>query len=453
MEDKTIVADAKIIEESLEKPRASYAPPTPLSLKEVGLNRDMLIHLIVKTLYYAGEVTGGYLANRLKLPYTIVDELIEFIKTERLCEVKGMAGIGKTAYKYVITSLGRDRAREFLEINLYTGPAPVPLSQYTDMIKKHACSRSYITQETIAKEFSHLVLSKQMMDMLGPAINSGKSMFVYGAPGNGKSIVSESIGKMLGGEIFIPHSIDVDGVIITVFDPINHRPVDGEKIPDSGGYRSPILNDTEDFDQRWVRCRRPFVFTGGELTLEMLDLSFNEISKFYEAPFQVKANGGVFLIDDFGRQLVRPKDLLNRWIVPLEKRVDYLTLHTGKKFEVPFDALIIFSTNLRPQELVDEAFFRRIRYKVHFENPTLEQYKEIFKNYCRSKNIVYNPIIVDYIQSEFHQKHNLELRCCHPRDIIEQVSDIARYLNMPPALTKELVDGACNSYFVKQVAG
>src|SRR5205809_162829 len=410
MEDRTILTQARIIEESAERATASFTPSIPASLREVGLNRDMLIHLIVKVLYYAGEVTGAYLAGRLKLPYTIVDGLIEFIKSERMCEVKGMAGIGKTAYKYAVTSLGRDRAREFLEINQYTGPAPVPLAQYTEMIKKQAASRSYITQETIVKEFSHLVLSKQMMDTLGPAINSGKSMFVYGAPGNGKSVVSESIGRMLGGEVFIPHALDVDGVIITVFDPINHRPMDGDKIPDSGGYRSPILSEVEEFDQRWVRCKRPFVFAGGELTLEMLDLSFNEISKFYEAPFQVKANGGVFLIDDFGRQLVRPKDLLNRWIVPLEKRVDYLTLHTGKKFELPFDALIIFSTNLRPQELVDEAFFRRIRYKIYFDNPTLEQYKEIFKNYCRSKNIVYNPIIVDYVQTEFYQKHNLEIR-------------------------------------------
>lgn len=449
MEDRTIVTDAKVVEEGAEKPEASYIPATPISLKEVGLNRDMLIHLIVKVLYYAGEVTGSYLAQRLKLPYTIVDELIEFIKSERMCEVKGMSGIGKTAYRYAITTLGRDRAREFLEINQYTGPAPVPLGQYTEMIKKMALARSYITQENIAKAFSHLVLSKQMLDTLGPAVNSGKSMFVYGAPGNGKSVVSEAIGRMLGGEIFIPHAIDVDGVIITVFDPINHQPFDGEKIPDGNGFRSPILSEAEDIDHRWVRCRRPFVFTGGELTLEMLDLSFNEISKFYEAPFQVKANGGVFLIDDFGRQLVRPKDLLNRWIVPLEKRVDYLTLHTGKKFELPFDALIIFSTNLRPQELVDEAFFRRIRYKIQFNNPTLEEYKEIFKNYCRGKGIVYNPIIVDYVQGEFYQKYNLELRCCHPRDIIEQVIDIARYVNVPPALTKELIDSACNSYFVK----
>ncbi len=449
MENKTIVSDVKIVEESVQKPRESYTPPTPTSLKEVGLNRDMLIHLIVKILYYAGEVTGAYLASRLKLPYTIVDELIEFVKTEKMCEVKGVVGIGKSAYKYAITSFGRDRAREFLEINQYTGPAPVPLEQYVAMVQKQAAARTYITQETIAKEFSHLVLSKQMMDTLGPAINSGKSMFVYGAPGNGKSVVSESIGRMLGGEVFIPHAMDVEGVIITVFDPINHQPVGGERIPDANGYRSPILTDAEDFDLRWVRCRRPFVFTGGELTLEMLDLSYNEVSKFYEAPFQVKSNGGVFLIDDFGRQLVRPKDLLNRWIVPLEKRVDYLTLHTGKKFEIPFDALIIFSTNLRPQELVDEAFFRRIRYKIHFNNPTLEEYKEIFKNYCRSKGIVYNPIIVDYIRTEFYQKQDMELRCCHPRDIIEQVVDIARYISVPPALTKELVDSACNSYFVK----
>ncbi|MEW5979826.1 MAG: ATP-binding protein [Acidobacteriota bacterium] len=449
MDNNSIMTDVKIVDESTQKPTASYTPPTPASLKEVGINRDSLIHLIVKILYYAGEVTGAYLASRLKLPYTIVDELIEFVKIEKMVEVKGIAGIGKSAYRYSITSLGRDRAKEFLEINQYTGPAPVPLAQYTEMLKKQAAARSYITQEGIAKNFSHLVLSKRMLDTLGPAINSGRSMFVYGGPGNGKSAVSETIGGMLGGEVFIPYAIDVDGVIITVFDPINHRAYGGEKIPDANGYRSPILSDAEDFDQRWVRCRRPFVFTGGELTLEMLDLSYNEISKFYEAPFQVKANGGVFLIDDFGRQLVRPKDLLNRWIVPLEKRVDYLTLHTGKKFEIPFDALIIFSTNLRPQELVDEAFFRRIRYKIHFENPTLEEYKEIFKNYCRLKNIVYNPIIVDYIQTEFYQKYGIEMRCCHPRDVIEQVCDISSYLNVPAALTKELIDGACHSYFVK----
>lgn len=449
MDSQQIVTEVKIVDESSQRPMASYAPPTPASLKEVGINRDPLIHLIVKILYYAGEVTGSYLASRMKLPYTLVDELIEFVKAEKLCEVKGVAGIGKSAYRYVITSLGRDRAKEFLDINQYSGPTPVPLGQYVDMVKRQAAARSYITQESIARSFSHLVLSKQMLDTLGPAINSGKSMFVYGAPGNGKSVVSEAIGHMLGGEVYIPHAIDVDGVIITIYDPINHQALEGEKIPESGGFRSPIFSDVEDFDQRWVRCRRPFVFAGGELTLDMLDLSFNETSKFYEAPFQVKANGGVFLIDDFGRQLVRPKDLLNRWIVPLEKRVDYLTLHTGKKFELPFDALIIFSTNLKPQELVDEAFFRRIRYKVHFENPTLEEYKEIFKNYCRNKNIVYNPIIVDYMQTEFYQKYSVEIRRCHPRDIIEQVADIARYLNTPPALTKELVDAACHSYFVK----
>ncbi len=449
MDSQQTMTDVKIIDENSERPLTGYAPPTPDNLKEVGINRDPLIHLIVKILYYAGEVTGSYLASRMRLPYTLVDELIEFVKAEKLCEVKGVAGIGKSAYRYVITSLGRDRAKEFLEINQYTGPTPVPLAQYVDMIKKQAAARSYITQESIARNFSHLVLSKQMLDTLGPAINSGKSMFVYGAPGNGKSVVSEAIGHMLGGEVYIPHAVDVDGVIITVYDPINHQALGGDRIPETSGFRSPIFNDTEDFDQRWVRCRRPFVFAGGELTLDMLDLSFNEISKFYEAPFQVKANGGVFLIDDFGRQLVRPKDLLNRWIVPLEKRVDYLTLHTGKKFELPFDALIIFSTNLKPQELVDEAFFRRIRYKIHFENPTFEEYKEIFKNYCRSRNIVYNPIIVDYMQTEFYQKFGVEIRRCHPRDIIEQVADIARYLNTPPALTKELVDAACHSYFVK----
>jgi hypothetical protein len=430
-------------------PTKSFVPSTPISLKEVGLNRDLLIHLLIKVLYFSGEVTGAYLASRLRLPFTILDEFIEFIKSERLCEVKGMSGIGRPAYRYSISSLGRDRAREFLEINQYTGPAPVPLDQYTEFVKTMSAGRSYITQETIAREFRHLVLSKQMLDMLGPAVNSGKSMFVYGAPGNGKTVVSETIGRMLGGEIYIPHAIDIDGMVVTIYDPINHRAIEGVNIPDGEAVRSPLLNTTENFDQRWVKCHRPFVFAGGELTLEMLDLSFNPIAKFYEAPFQLKANGGVFLIDDFGRQLVRPKDLLNRWIVPLEKRVDYLTLHTGKKFEIPFDALIIFSTNLRPHDLVDEAFFRRIRYKIYFNNPSLEEYKETFRNYCRSKNVVYNPVIVDYVHNEYYRKYNLELRFCHPRDIIEQVIDISRYLNTPPTLSKELIDAACNSYFVR----
>ncbi|MFN8008938.1 MAG: hypothetical protein U0V70_18310, partial [Terriglobia bacterium] len=197
MEGQPILTDVKIVEESVEKRRASYTPPIPASLKEVGLNRDSVIHLIVKILYYAGEVTGSYLSNRIRLPYTIVDELIEFVKAEKMCEVKGVSGIGKSSYRYVITSLGRDRAREFLEINQYTGPAPVPLSQYVEMVTKESASRLYITQENIAKNFSHLVLTKPMLDLLGPAINSGRSMFVYGAPGNGKSVVSESIGSML----------------------------------------------------------------------------------------------------------------------------------------------------------------------------------------------------------------------------------------------------------------
>jgi hypothetical protein len=447
MENETMRAE---VEQVQAKPAHSdFVPPVPLSLKEVGINRDYIIHLLVKILYYGGEVTGAYLANRLRLPFTIVDEFIEFIKNERLCEVKGMAGIGRPAYKYSITSAGRERAREFLDINQYTGPAPVPLSQYAEVVHRTAASKSYITQETIAREFSHLVLGKPMMDLLGPAVNSGKSIFVYGAPGNGKTVVSESIGRILGGEVYIPHAIDIDGLIVTVYDPINHRACEDLKTADTEPLRSVLLNPTEDFDQRYVRCQRPFVFTGGELTLEMLDLAFNPISKFYEAPFQLKANGGVFLIDDFGRQLVRPKDLLNRWIVPLEKRVDYLTLHTGKKFEIPFDVLIIFSTNMRPHDLVDEAFFRRIRYKISFGDPTMDEYKEIFRNYCRSKGVVYNPVIVDYMQNEFYLKYSIEMRRCHPRDIIEQVIDIARYLDTAPNLSKELVDAACNSYFVR----
>ena len=449
MDGRPILTDVRIVDDTTEAQRVSYTPPTPASLKEVGLNRDSLIHLIVKVLYFSGEVTGSYLSNRLRLPYTIVDELIEFIKSEKMCEVKGIAGLGKSSYRYVITSLGRDRAREFIEINQYTGPAPVPLSQYIDMINKEAASRLYITQESISKNFSHLVLSKQMMDLLGPAINSGRSMFVYGAPGNGKSVVSESIGTMLGGEVYIPHAIDVDGIIITVFDPINHKAYEGDRVPDEAGYRSPLFNDTEEFDQRWVRCRRPFVFTGGELTLEMLDLSFNEISKFYEAPFQVKANGGILLIDDFGRQQVRPRDLLNRWIVPLENRIDYLSLHTGRKIEVPFDVLVVFSTNLPPKDLVDEAFLRRLRHKVEISDPNYEEFREIFKRVTGQKGVTYDDQGLAYLLQEWYIKRNRKMRASHPRDICDQILDISHYLSVEPAMTRDLLDRAAETYFVE----
>ena len=282
-----------------------------------------------------------------------------------------------------------------------------------------------------------------MLEQLGPAINSGKAIFLYGPPGNGKTVIAEGIGRTIGGDIFLPHALDVDGQIITIFDPVNHQLID-----DEGGDTSIVAAVAR--DRRWVRIKRPVVTVGGELTLDMLDLSFNANSKFYEAPLQLKANGGVFVVDDFGRQRIRPRDLLNRWIVPLESRVDYLTLHTGKKFEIPFDVLIVFATNLDPASLADEAFLRRIPYKIYAKDPTVEEFSRIFELNCKRKNLVYDPVIVEYLLRRYYQPRGMKMRACHPRDILDQVVDLSRFQGRSPAITRELLDQACHSFFLEE---
>ena len=303
------------------------APPTPgappASLADTGLHQDTLSQLLLKTLI-AGEASGTSLAEKLRLPYSVLEAMVQHARVEKLVEVRGTTGTGTAGYRYVLTDLGRDRAGQFLDICRYVGPAPVPLAQYNAYVRACMAARPYIDRDRLATGFDNLIVNKAMFDKLGPAVNSGKSLFLYGAPGNGKTVVAEGIGRALGDDMFIPHAIDVDGQVITMFDPVNHVPLTS---PQSN--QSVIAASV--FDRRWERIRQPVVVVGGELTLEMLDLTFNSISKFYEAPLQMKANGGLFLIDDFGRQRIPPRDLLNRWIVPLESRVDYLTLHTGQE--------------------------------------------------------------------------------------------------------------------------
>jgi hypothetical protein len=297
--------------------------------------------------------------------------------------------------------------------------------------------------EELATGFQDLIVNRGMFDQIGPAVNSGKSLFLYGAPGNGKTVVAQGIGRALGTDMFIPHAIDVDGQVITMFDPVNHQrsaPVDQGTSVISGAV----------LDQRWERIRRPVVVVGGELTLEMLDLSFNPIAKFYEAPIQMKAIGGVFVVDDFGRQRIPPRDLLNRWIVPLESRVDFLTLHTGRKFEVPFNVFIVFATNLKPESLADEAFLRRIPYKVLAKNPTMDEYSQIFELNCRKRGLPFDKVMVEYLDRRYYQPRKLQMRACHPRDLVEQVVDICRYQKREPVITCELLDAACGSYFLEE---
>ena len=282
-----------------------------------------------------------------------------------------------------------------------------------------------------------------MLDKIGPAVSAGRAVFLYGPPGNGKSVMGDGIGRVLGGDVYIPHALDVDGQIITMFDPVNHR-----RSASTAETTSVIASAS--LDQRWEKIRLPVVVVGGELTLEMLDLSFNPISKFYEAPIQLKANGGVFVVDDFGRQRIPPRDLLNRWIVPLESRVDFLTLHTGRKFETPFNVFIVFATNLQPESLADEAFLRRIPYKVLAKDPTVEEYCRIFEMNCRKRGLAFDPVLVEYLERRYYGPRKLEMRACHPRDLVEQVVDICRYQDKTPVITRELLDMACSSYFLEE---
>ncbi|WP_376788506.1 ATP-binding protein [Thermoflexus sp.] len=422
----------------------AFLPPVPRALEETGLSLAFLADLSLKILYNAGYLTGGQLAERLRLPYTGVTEVIlDFLKREQLVEVQGARGVGEQAYQYALTARGRDRAREALDRSQYAGPAPVPLSAYAVAMRRQSHKGTRVTPRLMRQALGHLVLNDRVFHKIGPAINSGTSIFLYGPPGNGKTSIAEAIGhRVFQGSIFIPYAVEVGGFVIKVFDEVNHEPLTNQRSSQTGVLKAPA-------DARWIAIRRPFIVSGGELTLEMLDLTWNEVSRYYEAPLQMKANGGVFLIDDFGRQQVRPRDLLNRWIVPLEKGVDYLTLHTGQKFEIPFETLILFSTNLNPRDLVDEAFLRRIRHKIEIPDPSPAEFREIFRRECQARGIPYDDQALVYLLQEWYVKRRRPLRAVHARDLLAHIQDIAAYFNVPPTLNKELIDRACEAYFVE----
>lgn len=412
-------------------------PAEPQSIEQTGLYIGFLADLALKTLYLRGQMTMSEIAIALGLPIpNVTEKVLEFLKGERLVEIRGGSGLSSASYQFVIVDRGAEKAQEALARSQYVGKAPVPLAAYVAAVQRQTISAVSVTQEEVAKAFSHMVIPRHTLGQLGPAVNSGKSIFLFGPPGNGKTSIAEVMVSLLRGEVVLPYAVEIDQQVIKVFDQVYHRPA-----------MDPAVSDKVRFDKRWVVSKRPVVMTGGELTLETLDLIYDENSKMYEAPFQMKANGGIFMIDDFGRQRVSPRDLLNRWIVPLEKRVDYLTLHTGKKIEIPFDMLIIFSTNLDPADLVDEAFLRRIRYKIGIEAPSVEQYEEIFKRLCARKQIEYRAEAMSQILA-FYRKKNLGLRSCHPRDLLEQLSDAARFFGRPAQLSPDLIDMACESYFV-----
>jgi predicted ATPase with chaperone activity len=431
---------------NLENPKLlDIAPAEPKSVEETGIKIGLLGDLAMKMLYYQGADTGVRIADEMHLPWAgVVEAVIDFLVQEKLIDLRGGKGFGRASIEFALTEKGREYARDALDRSTYVGPTPVPIEQYIKMMGAQTLENPVVSRDDLAKAISHLVVDQSLVDKLGPAVNSGRSLFLYGPPGNGKTTLAECVSNMLGGEAFVPHALEIDSHVVKVFDRLIHKPVklDLGRDPNSGRRKN------FEMDKRWSLCERPSVVVGGELTLETLDLIYSDTARFYEAPFQVKANGGMLLIDDFGRQKVHPTDLLNRWIVPLEKRIDFLTLHTGKKFEIPFDQLVVFSTNLDPKELVDEAFLRRIKYKIEVGNPSEQHYRAIFKRVCDSAQVPYVDQAVSYLLEHYYKPRGKELRACHPRDIVNLIRDSARYRQAPPSLSRDLIDQACDVFFV-----
>lgn len=435
------------------QPAGADAPfvPQPGSVEETGLELSLLVDLMLKTIYFLGRPSGRTLADQLALSFPVTEELITFLRQEQAIEMVGSAGVGEQAYQYALTDRGRRKAEEALGRSQYVGPAPVPFDLYTEVLAQQSASDIRIDRGTLLSGLAHLVLSRRVLAGLGPAVNSGRSLLIYGKPGNGKTAVTTAIGRMLPGQVLIPYAVVIHGQIIKVFDPRLHQKIAAE-VPTERrqeAQRPPPTGVERRRDRRWALARRPVVSVGGELTLQDLELRYSSLSQFYIAPLQWKANSGVLIIDDFGRQMIQPQDLLNRWVVPMEQRVDHLSLHTGDNVELPFDTLLIFSSNIPPGRLGDEAFFRRIRHKVEITNPTVEDYLEILRRVCEERGVAYSEEGALYLLGTYDEHSDRELRACHPRDLVELLLDITRFYGEEPVLSPEWLDLACASYFVE----
>ena len=414
-----------------------FVPQEPKSFRSADLNDSLVESLALKHLLARGDSTGREVADQLKLPFILVDELLRGLKNDQLVVYR--AGAPMNDYLYQLTDLGRERARRYWNHCTYFGAAPVSLQEYIDSVKAQSLAKQQTTSEHLRQAFGDLALSQRILDRLGPAVNSGRGLFLFGAAGNGKTSIAERVTRSFGQEIWIPRALGIDGEIMRVFDPLNH-----EELPlETCG----SLYDKRKIDRRWVRIRRPTLIVGGELTMAALEVTMNTSTGICESPLQLKSNCGTLVIDDFGRQRMRVEELLNRWIVPLERRYDFLNMPNGKKIEVPFDQLIIFATNLEPRDLVDEAFLRRIPYKIEVLDPSPEEFKDLFRSLAKKMGFPERPEAVEYLIRKHYAPTNRPLRYCHPRDVLLQICNYCSYKDCPLDITDEYIDMAVENYF------
>jgi MoxR-like ATPase len=404
----------------------------PHKLEEVGIRRGLLEDLALKILYLHGEMSLIQLSEHMCLSLGVIEEIFHFFRQEQLCEVKGMTG---GTHRIVASQQGRQRAADLLSLNQYAGPAPVSLEDYSARVLMQSVRNTRIGPNNVQGALADLVLGDDLLLRIGTAVVSGTSMFLYGPPGTGKTSIATRLPSIYADTVWVPYAIEVDNQIVTVYDPGVHR-------------RHPGL-EPEDVDKRWILCRRPCVVTGGELTLEMLEVQYNPISQYSSAPAQMKANNGVLILDDFGRQRVRPQDLLNRWMTALDRRIEFLTLPGGRKFEIPFDLLVVFSTNIEPLQLGDEAFLRRIPNKILVQHATEEQFKQIFLREANAgaRQLQVEPDVLDFLVRHLCEDLKQSLSQCYARDILDQIFWASNYLQAKPEFTEELARWACSNYF------